>query len=687
MRNGWKQDWNTTSPGDGPQRLIVTSVCSPQPGNSEALHLLGVLAHQQGKHSTAIDLIRAAICVEPQVANYHLNLGAALQARDEGADLAEAIQCYEAALEIDDRLALAHNNLGNAFRQFGRLPEALAHFQRALEIEPDQTQVLSNLGSLWIEYGDFKQAQSVLARLLQISPHHPEGLCNQAIIEARQALTAEAIELYQRGLRQQPNLLSAWNNLGQLLSEQGAVVEVQAAFRQVVRLSAQPFRQLKAATVCPVIPQSVAEICDYRNRLAEQIEAFQATDYYARARDWESSGLNPPFHLPYHGLNDRDLKSGWAQLFARSLPQLELTRRSGQAHVAFVVADRHVPVFWKFVGGFLQHLPKSDLKLSVVGSAHSQRELAQHGLSPEVEFVTIRNQLTAAAETLQQVRPDVLFHFEPEANAFNYFLAHLRLAPIQCTSWGIPVTSGIPAMTDYLSCQSIEPTDAGQHYCERLTRFQRLPVYFQRPGDWKEKSRESFGFRDHDRLYGCPHSLFKFHPDFDEVLSRILTSDPNAKIVLVEGRQAYWTDLLKRRLRPQLQDTLDRVVFLPPQSASDFRSLLTSCDVLLDPFPFGGGATTYEAMWVGKPTVTLPGKFMRGRVTLGCWLQTGISECIAATKEDYVNKAIQIANEPDLQQALQLRILAAHDLLFADQAAASELRDWFLNQIAASRGA
>lgn len=105
------------------------------------------------------------------------------------------------------------------------------------------------------------------------------------------------------------------------------------------------------------------------------------------------------------------------------------------------------------------------------------------------------------------------------------------------------------------------------------------------------------------------------------------------------------------------------------------------CDVLLDPFPFGGGATTYDAIAVGTPIVTLPGEWMRGRVTAGCWRQIGIDSLIATDQEAYFRRAIEIAKNPESRQDLTRQILESKHQLFEDQSAVEEVRGWMLERI------
>ncbi len=655
---------------------LYHEVLQLDPQNPDALHLLGVIAHQAGDHSTAIELISAAIEHQPDVADFYLNLGTARLAMG---DVVAAIEAFQKALQLNPRLTLAINNLANALKAKGDTAAALHHYSAALELEPNNAQVLCNRAALLIDT-DLVSAESDLRRALQLNPELFEGYTNLAVVEARKKNTAEAIELYHQSLLLQPNSVKTWNNLGELLAEQGTIDEAKLCFQQAVEKSGQSFRLLRAETVCPVIPQSCEEIAQYRSRLDRVLEVFQDQSLDLDDKEWGASGLAPPYYLPYHGENDRTLKSKWASLFSSQIPSVDPIPRQGISHVGFVVADRHVPVFWRFMGGFLQHLPSEDLKVSVVGSEASRRELAAYPVSPSVGYVVIGKELLPAALAIQAAQIDVLFHFEPGADAFSYFLPFCKAAPVQCTSWGIPVTSGIPAMSDFISSRWLESESADEHYSETLWRFESLPVFYSRPKPHARKERSEFGFSDSDHLYGCLQSLFKLHPRFDDALAEILRADEQGKVVLLEGRQPHWTTLLKQRFGHSLADVADRVIFLPSQSSSDFLSLVDCCDVLLDPFPFGGGATTYEAMSVGTPTVTWPGEWMRGRVTSACWQRMGIHDWIASSLSDYVAKAIQIASDESCRTQLKSQILAANSVLFDDHRAVEELREWLLER-------
>jgi protein O-GlcNAc transferase len=124
---------------------------------------------------------------------------------------------------------------------------------------------------------------------------------------------------------------------------------------------------------------------------------------------------------------------------------------------------------------------------------------------------------------------DVIFYPEIGMDELTYYLAFARLAPVQCVSWGHPVTTGIPAIDYFISARDLEPGGADSHYSERLVRLASPPTCYSRPSRPSAAlDRESFGVPSDATLYLCPQSLFKFHPDFDAALAAIVREDPRA---------------------------------------------------------------------------------------------------------------------------------------------------------------
>jgi predicted O-linked N-acetylglucosamine transferase (SPINDLY family) len=235
------------------------------------------------------------------------------------------------------------------------------------------------------------------------------------------------------------------------------------------------------------------------------------------------------------------------------------------------------------------------------------------------------------------------------------------LAPVQAVGWGHPDTTGLDSVDYFLSAAAIEPDGADDHYRERLIRLDRLPCYYEPPAAPSQlTSRAALGLPENCVLLGCPQSLFKFHPDFDRVLAAIADGEPAARIVLLAGATPAWTDQLRARWARSYPILSERVMFLPRLPLDRFLALLDRVDVLLDPLHFGAGNSFYEAAAFGAPTITWPGRFMRGRIVAGAYRQMELTDApVAGSPDAYVSVALDWARDPDRCRAFRHAIRKA----------------------------
>jgi predicted O-linked N-acetylglucosamine transferase (SPINDLY family) len=199
------------------------------------------------------------------------------------------------------------------------------------------------------------------------------------------------------------------------------------------------------------------------------------------------------------------------------------------------------------------------------------------------------------------------------------------------------------------------------------------------------KTRADFGFADGDHLYGCPQTLYKFHPDFDAILGGILRADPRGRLVLIKGQSPVMDDVLLGRFRRTMGDVIDRVHFVPRLDRPSYLSLNAAFDVMLDTVHFGGGNTSYEAFALGVPLVTLPSPFLRGRITYAQYQMMGIQDPVVATPQEYVAKAVELGTDPDRRAAASEMIRAASDVLFENAQAVRGLEDFFRRAVAEAK--
>jgi hypothetical protein len=168
------QDWRIAIEHHQAGRLpeaatLYGSILARAPGHAGALHLSGVIAHQQGRFAEAIAEIGRAIQIDGRQAAFHSNLGEAYRALG---DLDAAVACYNRAIALDPRLADAHSNLGLARCAQGDPADAVRHYERAIEIRPGFVHAHYNLAYALLLVGDFERGWREYAWRQKI-PGHP----------------------------------------------------------------------------------------------------------------------------------------------------------------------------------------------------------------------------------------------------------------------------------------------------------------------------------------------------------------------------------------------------------------------------------------------------------------------------------------------------------------------------------
>ena len=208
-------------------------VLAIQPDNADALHMLGLLAHQLGHHDAGAELIVQAVAIAPENSVFHSNLATVLF---ESGRLDEAIAAYRRTIELEPGYAGAHNSLGHALTLKGELDEAVAACNRAIALQPDYAMAHNNLGNALGKIGRLDEAIASFLRATHFKPDYAEAYVNLAIALSDKGRHAEAIAACQRAIEAKPNFANAHNVLGDALMDVQRVDEAVAAYRQASRI-------------------------------------------------------------------------------------------------------------------------------------------------------------------------------------------------------------------------------------------------------------------------------------------------------------------------------------------------------------------------------------------------------------------------------------------------------------------
>ena len=275
--------------------LIYQSILKKNSSDVDALHLLGVIAHQRGVHEAALGLIGQAIALNPNVPAFHCNMSEAYRALGQfdraaaccrtamrlqpksieaGNNLglvllaqgqyAAAVTQFQEVLQSKPDYVMTYNNLGNAFRLLGDPEQAIAQFRRALELKPNLPEAHSNLGQLLLERNDLDEALHHCREAVRLKPNFPEAHSNLGNVLREQGQLDEAKACYTESLRLNPNLGMTYNNMGQALQEEGQFDEAAKWYQQALQRD----------------PNSARIHCNFASLLVEQEHDAEAITRY-----------------------------------------------------------------------------------------------------------------------------------------------------------------------------------------------------------------------------------------------------------------------------------------------------------------------------------------------------------------------------------------------------------------------
>jgi predicted O-linked N-acetylglucosamine transferase (SPINDLY family) len=479
--------------------------------------------------------------------------------------------------------------------------------------------------------------------------------------------------------------------LGYVLAAQGHTDEGVTSLRQAQQVHPADVNHVLIATAQPVVYESMDDLRERRESLERGVQRLADKGL---SIDTTNTLVPTIFFAAYQGENDCDLNANLGGIYhgVDMCKGRRVEPTGSRLRVGFLSAYFRDHTIGRLNLGRVQHLPREQFEVVVLSVGLHEDEMAQAFRMASDKYLVVPREVAKARQLIADQQLDILFFTDVGMDALTYTLAFSRMAPLQCTTWGHPVTTGSPTMDYFLSSELLEMPSADAHYTEKLVRLPRLGTYYYRPRICSPaKTRSDFGLASDRRIYLCPQTLFKFHPEFDTILQGILDRDENGEVILIEGRTANWTSQLKERFGRVMPDVANRIRWLPAQQNQDFLHLLAVSDVILDPIHFGGGNSSYEALAVGTPVVTLPGPYLRSRITRALYAKMGLFTSshhtfrspmpllVVDSKDAYVDAAVTIARSGS---GLEVRkwIEANSDKLFEDDAEVQEFAQ-FLSEM------
>ncbi len=655
-----------------------------QPHNPDALHILGIISSQQGDHHQGIEYLQRAISRNANPTFFN-NLGlifAKIQ------NWNHSIHQYRMALKLAPDFNHASYNLGIAYRQLKQYDAAIQLYKKLSKKNPRDDKAFFNWGGILIAQGKYKSALPILQQCIEINPSHHGAWKNMAFLHEHWENWIEAEKSFKKSCELQPQDQESFLDLVSFYQKTGNYTAIEDFQQQIKHLSDQnPWMKWHLALLEPIIFDSNIDILDYRKKCENLLQEFQSNPPNISPQLLNKFTLKAPFILHYTGMDETKLRTDFGHFFENYFNKIRQahSRKTKVAntipHIGFVVTSGHEGVFLKCMKGIVNQLNTDKYKITIVCSEPNGPAIFRDSIpSDKIQLLPIPKEIELAQEIMELANFDLLYYWEIGTDNLNYFLPFLGIAPIQCTSWGWPLTSGIPTVQYFLSSEKLETPESEKFYTEKLIQFKRLPTYYFRPELPIElKSKAHFGLPEDRTIYACVQNYKKIHPDMDQVFAKILEKDTHGILVILGSKHDLITDRLKNRISKHIPDASSRLYVMPRLSQEEYMSILQLSDVVLDTFYYNGGANSVADLFATKtPYVTYQWKFHRGRYGAAAYLQANIENApIALNPEEYTDLAIKLGTSASYRSSISAQMEKMSYEIFEDTEAVSELENFF----------
>ncbi len=601
------------------------------PENARAFANMGRLSLKLGHREDALLAFRRQVDLDPEDYQGWLRMAAtaATLGRED-----EAIAGFRQSIALRPALPQAHNELGRLLAARGQIAQAEQCYRRALNHAPRSFPALNNLANLMRRCGRFDEAARLYNRAQSLRPDDTAVGYNRALCLVDNGQHEAALAFYDAALQRMPESPRLW---------WGRTHAVPAVYDDTSRIPAE------------------------QQAFERRLTALEQR-YDARRPGEQKAWFDSLLPMPELPAAELPLRRRYARLVrhvvADALPGWSVRRmmpapRGGRLRVGFVSAYLTDDLLTYLFGGWMAAFAEAGDSVFVyqVSPRPATSRLASVATLRHLPGPTDK-----AADCILDDHLHALIFPEIGRNAGVYRLAAMRLAPLQLTTWGLPVTSGLSTIDAFLGAETLDPPGAEAQYSERLIRLSGLGLSPSRP----EPSTGALpAGLDSGTIVALGQALRHYLPEQDELLVKLVRAVPDARLVFLRHPSATLTARFHDRLRARFTaaglEPEDHLRFVPPRARG---ALYAAAHIQLDSISRSGAASTLDALAAGCPVVACAGPDLHRRIAAGFLLALGLPELIADDADALAALAIDLCRDPARREAVSAEIRARAPRLF-----------------------
>ena len=513
--------------------------------------------------------------------------------------------------------------LGAVLQQMGRLEESLAPMQSASKLSPQDAEAHSNLGVALKQLGRLDESEASYRQAIAVKPNHAGAHSNLGGMLREVGRLDEAEASCRQAIAIKPEFAEAHSNLGNTLKELGRLDEAETSYRQAIAM--KPDYAQAHSNLLMLIGSMLFNDVRYRDSAAGFVRAVENT-VTSRFNTWSHS-------------RDKD-----------------------KLRIGFVSGDLKSHPVGYFLEGLLTELQSSSIELFAYPTA-IEVDAVTSRLKPLFEMwcpLMGFNDMEAA----QKIHSDgihILIDLSGHTAKNRLPVFAWRPAPIQVSWLGYFASTGLPEMDYILGDPYVTAHDEAAHFSEKIWQLPETYLCFT-PPDLDLKVAPLPACSNGFVTFGCFNKLSRMTDETVSVRAAILHAVPGSKLFLKDKQLD--TESGRNRVISRfaaVDIAADRLILEGISPREEYLKCYGRVDIALSPFPYGGGTTSVEGLWMGVPVITKKGNHFLSHLGESIAHNSGLADWIASDEEEYVAKAVAYASDlealSDLRNGMRERIL------------------------------
>ena len=610
-------------------------------------NILGSALQAIGRFEEAVKSYNQAIQIYPDYVDAHYNLGNVLK---ELGLLDEAVKSYNKAIQLKPDYADAYNNLSVALKDLKQLEKSIQSCVKAIQLKPDYAEAYNNLGATLQELGRLDEAVKRYNQAIKINPDYAEAYSNLGVVQRELGQFEEVINNCKKAIQLKPDNAEAYNNLGVSLKTLGQLDEAVKSYNKAIQLK----------------PDYAEAYSNLGNTLQDQGQLDNAIKNYNKAIELKPDYIDAHSNLLMTLNYTTDLDPTNAITMARKFgkfvtenAQMRFSNYQGlsapkKLRVGFVSGDLCSHPVGHFLESVLSHINPDRIELIAYSNSNIIDDLSKRIKPFFSKWKSICNQSDeAVANIIHSDRIHILVDLSGHTAYNRLPVFGWNPAPIQVSWLGYFATTGLNEMDYLLGDPYVTPPEYDSHFTEKVWRLPKTRWCFT-PPNININAAELPALNNGYITFGCFNNLTKMNDEVVELWSKVLNSIPNSRLLLKakQFRDKSTQESVIQRFNIQGVKS-ERITLEEPEKREKYFAAYNQIDIALDPFPFTGGTTSVECLWMGVPVLTLAGDSLISRQGVGILINIGLPDWIADNKKEYIAKSILFAS--DLEKLATLR--------------------------------